>query len=137
MKSIWIWTLSLPAALLVWWVSTGDRREAAAQEVPEAAQASAGPARVDRANEFDGSPGDLSTIRTDLVATPSRLQVRALLGSQPTAVLTVEASQSGAFLQARPTTGALEQGPTITRIAAPPPPSACRSRGDAADRRTS
>ena len=116
MKSIWIWTLSLPAALLVWWVSTGDRREAAAQEVPEAAQASAGPARVDRANEFDGSPGDLSTIRTDLVATPSRLQVRAPLGSQPTAVLTLESPQSVAFLQARPTTGALEQGPTITRI---------------------
>ncbi len=116
MKSILIWTLSLPAALLVWWVSTGDRREAVVPEVPAVLQSAAGPARVDRTNEFDGSPGDLSTIRTDLVATPSRLQLRALLGSQPTAVLTLEASQSGAFLQARPTTGALEQGPTITRI---------------------
>ncbi len=116
MKSIWIWALSLPAALLVWWVFTGDRREAAQQEAPQAVQTTSDPARVDRANDFDGSPGDLSTIRTDLVATPSRLQMRALLGSQPTAVLTLESSQSGAFLQARPTAGALEQGPTITRI---------------------
>lgn len=116
MKSIWIWVLSLPAALLVWWVATGDRREAVAQEAPEAVQAATGPARMNRANDFDGAPGDLSTIRTDLVATPSRLQVRALLGSQPTTVLTLESSQSGAFLQARPTAGALEQGPTIARI---------------------
>ncbi len=115
MKSIWIWMLSLPAALLVWWVSTGDRPEAAAQEAPQAFQ-TGNPARLGRTNEFDGSPGDLSTIRTDLVATPSRLQVRALLGSQPTAVLTLESPQSGAFLQARPTAGALEQGTTITRI---------------------
>ena len=115
MKSIWIWALSLPAALAVWWVSTGDRREAEAPEAPQASRTGS-PTRADRTSEFDGSPGDLSTIRTDLVATPSRLQVRALLGSQPTAVLTVEASQSGSFLQARPTTGALEQGPTITRI---------------------
>ena len=116
MKSILIWSLSLPAALLVWWVSTGDRREAVVPQAPAILQSAAGPARVDRANEFDGSPGDLSTIRTDLVATPSRLQLRALLGSQPTAVLTLESPQSVAFLQARPTAGAIEQGPTITRI---------------------
>ena len=115
MKSIRIWTLSLPAALLVWWVSTGDRREAATQDAPATAQAAAGPAWVGRTNEFDGSPGDLSTIRTDMVATPSRLQVRALLGSQPTAVLTLESPQSVTFLQARPTAGGLVQGPTITR----------------------
>ncbi len=116
MKSIWIWVLSLPAALLVWWVATGDRREAVARETPQAVQTTGGQTQVDRANEFDGSPGDLSTIRTDMVVTPARLQVRALLGSQPTAVLTLESPQSGTFLLARPTAGALEQGPAITRI---------------------
>lgn len=116
MRSIWLWTLSLPVALLVWWVSTGDRREAVEPEAPQAVQPG-GPAFWVRTNEFDGAPGDLSSIRTDLVATPSRLQMRAVLGrSQPTALLTVEASQSISFLQARPTTGSLEQNPTITRI---------------------
>ena len=116
MRSIWIGAWSLPAALLVWWVSTGVRREAVVREVPQALQAGS-PAWMGRTYEFDGSPGGLSTIRTDLVATPSRLQVRALLGSsQPTAVFTLEASQSVFFLQARPTTGALEHNPTITRI---------------------
>ena len=75
MRSIWIWLLSLPAALLVWWMSSGDR-EAVVQETVQAPQVGS-PVRVDRANDFDGSPGDLSTIRTDLVATPSRLQVRS------------------------------------------------------------
>ena len=116
MKSIWIWTLSLPAALLMWWVAMSDRHEAVAPGAPQALEATGNPTRAGRANEFDGSPGDLSTIRTDLVATPSRLQVRTPLGSQPTAVLTLESPQSGAFLQARPTAGALEQGPTITEI---------------------
>jgi outer membrane protein assembly factor BamB len=115
MKSIWIWVLSLPAALLVWWVSTGGRHETVVQKTAQAVQA-VSPARVRRVNEFDGPPGDLSSIRTDLVATPSRLEVRSLLGSQQTAVLTVASSQSGSFLQASPTTGALEQGPTVTRI---------------------
>lgn len=115
MKSIWIWVLSLPAALLVWWVTTGDPRETVAPEAVQVPPASS-PARVGRANEFDGSPGDLSTIRTDLVSTPSRLQVRAMLGNQPTAVLTLASPQSGTFLQARPTAGGLEHGPTITRI---------------------
>lgn len=116
MKSIWIKVLSLPAAVLVWWVSTGDRREAVATEVPQALQAGA-PAWLIRRNEYDGAPGDLSTIRTDLVATPSRLQLRALLGgSPPTAAFNIEASQSVLFLQAGPTTGALERTPTITRI---------------------
>ena len=119
MKSIWFWLLSLPVALLVWWVSVGDRvgdrRVIVARETPQALQTDR-PARVDRANEFDGPPGDLSSIRTDLVATPSRLQVRSLLGGQPTAVLMVASSLSGTFLQAKPTNGGLDQGPTVTQI---------------------
>ena len=115
MKSIWIAVLSLPAALLMWWVSSGDRREAAVPETAQAAQAQS-PPRGGRTNEFDGSPGDLSTIRTDLVALPSRLAVRAPLGTRPTAVLTLESPQSVAYLHARPTAGALKQDPTITRI---------------------
>ncbi|MBN8212420.1 MAG: PQQ-binding-like beta-propeller repeat protein [Xanthomonadales bacterium] len=115
MKSIWFWLLSLPVALLVWWVSVGDRRVVVARETPQALQPGR-QAGVGRANEFDGPPGDLSSIRTDLVATPSRLQVRSLLGGQPTAVLTVASSLSGTFLQARPTNGGLDQGPTVTQI---------------------
>jgi outer membrane protein assembly factor BamB len=121
MRSIWIKALSLPVAVMVWWVSTGDRRQVAEPEVPQVevpqVLESATPGWLVRSNEFDGAPGDLGTIRTDLVATPTRLQIRALLGGRPpTAELTVEASQSVSFLQARSTDGALEQTPTITRI---------------------
>lgn len=109
MKSVWLWGLSLSAATLVWWVSKGGHHETKLQEATHALlQASS--------SGFDGPPGDLSSIRTDLVATPSSLQLRALLDGQGTASLTVEASQSTAYLQARPTTGALELAPAITRI---------------------
>ena len=126
MRSIWIKALSLPVAVMVWWVSTGDRRQVVEPEVPqvEVPQVEvpqvlewATPGWLVRSNEFDGAPGDLGTIRTDLVATPSRLQLRGLPGStQATAAFRLEASQSVSFLQARSTYGALEQTPTITRI---------------------
>ncbi|NOT87057.1 MAG: PQQ-binding-like beta-propeller repeat protein [Lysobacter sp.] len=115
MKSIWFWLLSLSVALLVWWVSVGGRRETVAQETTPALRA-ASPMLTRRTNEFDGPPGDLSSIRTDLVATPSRLQVRCLLGGRPSAVLSVALPLSGSFLQARPTNGGLDEGPTITQI---------------------
>lgn len=115
MKSVWVGAWALPVALLVWWVSTEDRGETEAPEAPQVFLASS-PALPVRKNEFDGSPGDLSTIRTDLTATPARLQVRGLLGSQPSAVFTLASSTSGSFLHARPTNGALELNPTITRI---------------------
>jgi outer membrane protein assembly factor BamB len=115
MKSIWFWLLSLSAALSVWWVSMGARREAPVKPAKPALQAGH-PARVGPTNDFDGPPGDLSSIRTDLVATPSRLKVLSSLGSQQTAVLTVTSSLSGAFLRARPTAGAFEQNPAVTRI---------------------
>ena len=121
MRSIWIKALSLPVAVMVWWVSTGDRRQVVEPEVPQVEVPQvlewATPGWLVRSNEFDGAPGDLGTIRTDLVATPSRLQLRGLPGStQATAAFRLEASQSVSFLQARSTYGALEQTPTITRI---------------------
>ena len=115
MKSIWIWVLSLSTGLLVWWVSTGDSRESAAPQSTRA-PAPGSLAHAGTLNEFDGDPGDLTTIRTDLTATPSKLQLTSLLGSQQTAVLTVESSLSGLFLQANPTAGSLEQGPAVTTI---------------------
>ena len=116
MRTIWIGAWSVPMALLMWWVSTEVRRDAVETEAPQAVQTSAPPG-PGLTNEFDGAPGDLSSIRTDLVATPSRLQLRAVIGrNQPTAELVVVASQNVAVLQARPTTGALERQPTITRI---------------------
>ena len=116
MKSIWIGAWSLPLALLVWWVSGDDRREDTEREAPQIVVAT-GPVRVADTGGAGGSPGDLGTLPTDLVATPSRLQLRALLGGSPsTAVFTLEASQSVTYLQARPTTGALENSATVTRI---------------------
>lgn len=116
MRSIWIGALSLPLALVVWWVSMREGRESEAPQAPQARQV-VGPAPLGIAHEFDGAPGDLGSIRTDLVATPSRLQLRALAGrGQPTAMFTLDASQGVTFLQARPTTGALENNPTVTRI---------------------
>lgn len=110
MRSIWLWGLSLSAATLVWWISKGDRHETTLQQTTLALK------QASRMPEFDGGPGDLSSIRTDLVATPSRLQLRTLLDAQGTATLTVEASQSAAYLQVRPTSGALDHASTITRI---------------------
>ena len=115
MKWLRFWILSLSAVLLIWRVSVDDRRQTRVQQAAQAPRAS-NPAQVGRANEFTGAPGDLSSIITDLVATPSRLQVRSLLGSQQTAALTVASSLSVAFLQSRPTTGALEQSAAVTRI---------------------
>lgn len=115
MKSIWFWMSTLSLALLVWWVSTSERRQAAVRPSTQSLQ-TVGPAQANRADEFDGPPGDLSSIRTDLAATPSRLRVRSLLGSPQTAVLTVTSSLGGSFLQARPTNGALEQNPAVVRI---------------------
>ena len=116
MKWSWVGVLSLPFGLLVWWVATMDGREDVAPEAPPSVLVG-GPARVGITNAFDGSPGDLGTLPTDLSATPSRLQLRGLLGRiPPTAVFTLDASQSVTFLQARPTTGALENDATITRI---------------------
>ena len=114
MKSIWFWILSLPVALLVWWLSM-DRREAVVQEPTPTLHASRA-VLVSRSYQTNGAPGDLSAVRTDLVATPSSLRLRSLLGSQQSAALTLTLSQSGPFLQARPTNGALEQNPAVARI---------------------
>ena len=114
MKSIWLWILSLPVALLVWWLSM-DRRETVVQEPPPTLQASRA-VLVSRSYETNGAPGDLSAVRTHLVATPSSLRLRSVLGSQQSAALTLTLLQSGPLLQARPTNGALEQNPAITRI---------------------
>ncbi|HEX4854243.1 PQQ-binding-like beta-propeller repeat protein [Arenimonas sp.] len=106
----------MPALLLMWWVSTGEGREAEAPEVPLVVETGA-PEVPLLNNEYDGAPGDLSTIRTDLVATPSRLKMSAVLGRpMPTAELVVQASQNVAVLQARPTAGGIDREPTVTRV---------------------
>lgn len=116
MRTIWVGAWSVPMVLLMWWASSEVRREAVATDAPQVVQTN-GPAAPGLTNEFDGAPGDLSSIRTDLAAMPSRLQLRALIGRrQPTAELVVTASQNVAVLQARPTTGVLEREPTVTRV---------------------
>ena len=63
MRSIWIKALSLPVAVMVWWVSTGDRRQVVEPEVPQVEVPQvlewATPGWLVRSNEFDGAPGDL------------------------------------------------------------------------------
>jgi outer membrane protein assembly factor BamB len=119
MKWIKFWGLALSVAVLVWWTSTGargGRRESAAQQAHHSPQKNR-LSPTSRANALvESTPGDPSSIPTDLVATPSRLRIRAVLGRQQTAVFTVAATQPGLFLQATPTHGSLEQGPAIARI---------------------
>lgn len=112
MKAFWFWGLSLSAATLVWWVSRDDRREPTLAQTTQALQA----ASAARDSTFDSTPGDLSSIPADLTATPSRLRLKSMLGSPATAVLTVAATRDGLFMQARPTTGSLEQEMAITHI---------------------
>lgn len=115
MRSIWFWGFSLSVVLTVWWTTTEHRREAAKPR-PALSAPARSVARVNLLDEYQGEPGDLSSIRTDLKTTPTQLRIRSMTDAPQSATLTVEISQSNLYLQATPTNGSLEQNTLVTRI---------------------